>query len=610
MTAKPTLARLRIPALEALWFLACTVALTWPTVLRPGAAALGSQHADGMKHLWTLWWIRASVWREGAFPFETELVNYPAGMELYPIEPLNGLAAVLLPWLDVVLLSNLLIMGNLLLTGLAGAWFGRVLTEGKRWSGLAAGTVLLCSSVTSFFVTVGVGELTHLWWLPLGLGLLLKAVRSEGWRPWVWVALSMVGAVLSCFYLGFFLGLAVLVVCLWRIAAGPNRLDTLLRALLAAGIVLSITVPVSRTFARSYAKPETASGTFYEHVFVERGQQVTDAEKGRLDPTQLLAPGRKAASSHEASYGGGRYIGIGVLLLALAGIVRRPRKAGPWVLIALLGIVLSLGSFLTIGGIELQSGSGGRYRLPMLWLNRMLETVAEPVNFPVRFLALTVTALSALVALAVERWWAGLAALAAVEVMCFQLIGWPLPTFSVPNTSAMTHLADHPGRAVVDVSLTLQADAANRSLSLAGQMAHQHPTNTVPIERVEFFARDGYLATRSMTLLNDIYGIYFHQSSKGLQGDYREDIGMLREMGFDILLIATKDGARQVPDRAMSAMNERFGTPIADGPGGVAWALPTLDPTPTPQELRIWRRNHTQRVEEWARKEKGMNPEK
>jgi hypothetical protein len=236
--------------------------------------------------------------------------------------------------------------------------------------------------------------------------------------------------------------------------------------------------------------------------------------------------------------------------------------------------------------------------------------VAEPVNFPVRFLALTVTALSALVALAVERWWAGLAALAAVEVMCFQLIGWPLPTFSMPNTSALTHLADHPGRAVLDVSLTLQADAANRGLSLAGQMAHQHPTNTVPIERVEFFARDGYLATRSMTLLNDIYGVYFHQSSKGLQGDYREDIGMLRELGFDILLIATKDGARQIPDRAMAAMSERFGAPIADGPGGVAWNIPTLELTPTPQELRIWRRSHTARVEEWARKEKGMNPEK
>jgi len=246
----------------------------------------------------------------------------------------------------------------------------------------------------------------------------------------------------------------------------------------------------------------------------------------------------------------------------------------------------------------------------MLWLNRMLEMVAEPVNFPARFLALTVTALSALVALAIERWSFGLVVLAAFEVIRWQLISWPLPTFSLPNTSALTSLADHPGRAVLDVSLTLQADAANRSLSLAGQMSHQHPTNTVPVERIEFFARDGFQAARSMTLLNDIYGVYFHESSTGLQGDYREDIGMLREMGFDILLIATKDGARQVPGRAMNSINRRFGDPIVNGPGGVAWEIPVLDPTPTPQELRIWRRSHAQRMEDWARKEKGMNPER
>jgi hypothetical protein len=610
MMALGRLKQFRTAALEALWFLACTIALTWPVALQPAAAALGSQHADGMKHLWTLWWIRASVWRQGSFPFDTQLVNYPVGMDLYPIEPLNGLIAVLLPWVDIVLLSNLLIMVNLVLTGIAGAWFGRVLTEGRRWAGLAAGTVLLCSSVTSFFVTVGVGELTHLWWLPLGLGLLIKATRQEGWRPWVWVGLALVGAVLSCFYLGFFLGIAVLIVCLWRIASGPNRLDTFLRALLAAAIVLSITVPVSRTFARSYAKPETASGTFYEHVFVERGQQVTDVVKGRLDPTQLLAPGRKAASAHEASYGGGRYIGIGVVLLALAGVIRRPKEAVPWVVIALLGVVFALGSFLTIGGLELETGAGGRYRMPMLWLNRMLETVAEPVNFPSRFLALTVVALSALVALAVKRWTAALAVVAALEVMRWQLVAWPLPTFNLPNTSALEALADHPGRAIVDVSLTLQADAANRSLSLAGQMSHQHPTNTVPVERIEFFARDGFRATRSMTLLGDIYGLYFHESSTGLQGDYREDIGMLKDLGYDVLLIATKDGSRQIPERARYALNKRFGDPLVDGPGGVAWEIPELTPTATPQELRIWRRNHAQRVEEFSRKEQGMNPER
>jgi len=602
--------RFVLSAIEALWFFLCTAALTWPTILHPGAVALGSPHADGMKHLWTLWWIRASVWREGEFPFATHLVNWPVGMNLYPIEPLNGLFAILLPWMDLVLLSNLLIIFNLVLTGVAGAWFGRVLTKGNRWAGLAAGTALLCSSITCFFVTVGVGELTHLWWLPLGLGLLVQAIRRKSWKDWVWVGLSLVGAVLSCFYLGFFLGLAVSIVCLWHLIIGPDRTELFKRALLAAMIVLVITVPISRVFAQSYAKPDTASGSFVEHVFVERGQQVTDAFKGRLDPSQLLAPGRKAASAHEASYGGGRYIGILLSLIALVGVIRKPREAGPWVLLALVGVVLSLGSYITLGGVEVASESGSRYRMPILWLNRILETVAEPVNFPVRFLALTVMALSALVALAVEWWSFILVPIAAFEVIRWQLVPWPIPTFSVPDTSALEALADHPGRGVVDVSLTLQADAANRALSLAGQMSHQHPTNTVPVERVEFFARDGFRAIRTMPFINDIYAVYFHRVHKGLSGDYREDFGLLKLLGFDILLFTTKDGARQVPMLAQRAITEICGEPIVNGKGGMAWELPTIDPPPTPQELRIWQRNQVQRVKDWELKEKGMNPEK
>ena len=96
-----------------LWSLVLSIVLTWPMAARPGAAALGSQSGDGMKHLWTLWWMRSSVWDGGVFPFHTLRVNFPVGMDLYPIEPLNGLVAVALPWLDVVTLSNLLVLLNL-----------------------------------------------------------------------------------------------------------------------------------------------------------------------------------------------------------------------------------------------------------------------------------------------------------------------------------------------------------------------------------------------------------------------------------------------------------------------------------------------------------------
>ena len=45
---------------------------TWPIVLNISGSALGSQHADGMKHLWTLWWMRSSIWDYGQFPFSTD----------------------------------------------------------------------------------------------------------------------------------------------------------------------------------------------------------------------------------------------------------------------------------------------------------------------------------------------------------------------------------------------------------------------------------------------------------------------------------------------------------------------------------------------------------
>ena len=605
--------RLKYWWVETIWFVVCTCAVTWPTVLQPGTAALGSAKADGMKHLWTLWWMRASVWREGEFPFSTQLVNFPSGMDLYPIEPLHGLIAVALPFVDVVLLSNLLVMVNLFATGMVGCWFGRLLTDGNRWAGLATGTILVTSSVATFFVTVGVGELTHLWWLPLGLGLLVKALRSPEWRHWAYVSLSMVGAVLSCFYLGFFLGVAVGVICAWHLLVSKERKIMAQRMAFSAALLLVIVLPIGRVFAISYAAPEFDRDPPLVHIFSEKGQQVTDTGGSRLDPTQVFAYGRRPTTDHEQGYGGGRYLGVVVSLLALVGLIRRPREAMPWLLLALMAMWLSMGSYMTISGEEVRmAGNNGRIRLPMLWLNRILELIAEPVNFPVRFLALVVMAQAALVALAIRNTWGKwlllLVPLSAVEIGKGQLIAWPWPVIELPKTSALEPLAEHPGRAVLDIALTLQADAANRSLALAGQMAHQHPTNTVPLERIEFFARDGHTLARSMHIVDDINGLYYHEDPRGMSDDYREDLTMLKEQGFDILLISTKDGRRNIPDRAFQALRRLCGEPIVDGPGGVAWEIKPVQPTPTARELEVWRKNLQIRIQDWKRKLKPMQP--
>ena len=141
----------------------------------------------------------------------------------------------------------------------------------------------------------------------------------------------------------------------------------------AAALVLLTILPVSQVFAKSYAAPAFDRDPPLIHIFVEKGQQVTDTSGSRLDPTQLFAQGRQPTTTHEAGYGGGRYLGIMFSVVALVGLIRRPREAIPWVLVALVAMWFSFGSYLTIGGEERRLANGGRVRLPMLWLNRILE---------------------------------------------------------------------------------------------------------------------------------------------------------------------------------------------------------------------------------------------
>jgi hypothetical protein len=55
-----------------------------------------------------------------------------------------------------------------------------------------------------------------------------------------------------------------------------------------------------------------------------------------------------------------------------------------WVVLALLGALLAMGSYLVVNGEVVELAGGSRVRLPFFFLNRALGYVAEPLNFPVR----------------------------------------------------------------------------------------------------------------------------------------------------------------------------------------------------------------------------------
>ena len=71
-------------------------------------------------------------------PFQTEYVNFPTGMDIWPIEPLHGLVSLLLASMSVVAMSNVFALVNLTLNGVCGALFGRELS-GDMLGGLVAG---------------------------------------------------------------------------------------------------------------------------------------------------------------------------------------------------------------------------------------------------------------------------------------------------------------------------------------------------------------------------------------------------------------------------------------------------------------------------------------
>ncbi len=622
------------------WSVFLALVLTWPMILDPAGQALGSASADGMKHLWTLWWMRASVWTEGVFPFATHLVNWPTGMELYPIEPLGGLAAVLTPGLDIVLLSNALVLLNLVATGVAGAWFGRVIS-GTRIGGLLAGTVLEGSAVMAFFVHVGVGELTHLWWLPLGLGVLERAAQSTrqrhtGWtHGWGWfgaLASCLVGAVLSCFYLGFFLALAVAIRATTTLLSTTLlRRDWLQRGgllrgglprllvgyTLAAAVSIAVVWPVTQTFSTSYRAGDVPRIGLKAYLLEDHGQPVTDPPSARLEPSQLVVPGRAADSREEHAYGGGRYLGWIVLVLAVVGLARRPREGLPWLVVGATGAVLATGTFLTVDGAAVEMG-GARLRMPMFWLNRVLGYVAEPLNFPSRALALTTVALAALVARAASdvtghgRWVLALAVpLIVVETAWGQMLPWPWERFSPRPAAALETLTletqqEAPDGAVLDLALAVRSDHENRWNALSTQIAHGKPVQSVPIERIEYFARDGAFFVSALELVTALTPLYENRGG-ALDGDYRGDIAILRDAGFRWILVSYRNGREQIPTDLTRGLSELCGRPpVARQVGLEIFELP--DVRHTDAELAQWKEKHAQAVAVKARMTPGMGP--
>ncbi len=540
-----------------------------------GSRVIGSPDGDIAKHVWTLWWMRKEA-LDGVSGLLTRYVNFPDGVHLYPIDPLDGLLGILVP-LPPVVLANTLAFLHLTLLGLAAGWLGR-LVSGSRLGGYVAGAMAQGSAFAAFTLHVGVGELRQYWWLPLGLGCLVRASETGRWRWFAALGLTGAGATLSCFYHGAFLAVAS---ATWLVFHPPRSVRALGGYALAAALAGAPSLAAAHVFASSYGG-STALSSLSD---AKTGSPTADDAGTAASLEDLYLPrswARDRLTTVEKAYTGGRYLGLLAVLLAAIGVRAAPRRALPWVAVGVVGAVLSLGS---VPGTGVIAGLFAHIGLPFAWLNSLLARVAEPVNFPARFLAIPMIAIPVLASLATRwRWTALLVPLAILEIQAGDLVPWPRETLSFPPVAGLS------GRgAVLDLGVVLDDSHASRVLDMAVQMSLSSPTEAVPIDRLDRWNDSGTRWARALPLAQALASRAPGPDRPAQQ--YREDLVLMRDRGFErILLTHPSDGLDPQYDSLLTALCG----PPQRSELATLWTLP--ETTSTPAELAQWTADQTARI--------------
>jgi hypothetical protein len=469
---------------DAAGFLLLALAATWPLALHFGGAAPGleswagqSLFPDTTVNLWNLWWFRHALVDLGQSPFDCPLIFHPEGASLWfhSLAPLHGLVALpLLGFVSLAAAQNLLVLLNLVASGVAASALGRELGL-SSWGARLAGAVFAFAPVASAHLAVGHFELLSTFWWPLELLFLLRLVKAPGPRPAVALGL-LLGLSPWASHYAFVYGLELLFL------ASLFHGRALLRARVAGlvgltGAIAGLCVlPMAWHFLTALAA-NAATGPNRDFTWLS-----VDLV-GFLAPPfthPVLAPpltafllrlaGPLALPQEHTAFLGFTTLALMALALRRPSSPRLPKR----MLVAMVAVfaVLALGSELRIGGVAtgLPLPAGVLDHVPILRLARA----------PGRHVFVVMLGLGLLAG-------AGLDAVGRPWLRCllgallaFEFLAAPLPLVSAEVGPVYRRLAQVPGEfAVLEIPFQVRdgqhlMGQANRFQAL-GQTVHGHP---------------------------------------------------------------------------------------------------------------------------------------
>jgi hypothetical protein len=453
---------LRIHLLVLLGYVVLTVGLTWPIAAKLFTEIPGG--GDAWHNVWNLWWVKQAVVSGQWNLYQTDLLYFPEGVNLYfhTLALTAGIMSLPLQFLGFNLLAsyNLVVLSSFVLAGYGtfllchyllqiselkarrrGAENAEVLDGYKRggwsaeWAAFVGGIVFAFAPYHLAHM-LGHLNLTMVQWIPFYVLLLLKAVDAPGRRTTddgrrasksairnpqsaIWYAAGA-GALLALnaytdLLYAIFLVLLTAMLLLWRVIlpserrafreAGAGWREGLLRLAVGVGafalLVAPMLIPALAEARKGYAQQSVDEAIVYS----------SDAILA-FTPSELHPIWGEAVAERVSQMGqylpyknsSERTVFLGYTVLALSGYalwrLRRDRRVRFWAFAAAATWILSLGPILQVFGRTRVPAVGGTFPMPYALLQQL--PLLNIMRTPGRLTVLTMLALAILVAFGVR----------------------------------------------------------------------------------------------------------------------------------------------------------------------------------------------------------------
>jgi hypothetical protein len=393
----PGLARRRLSpgrelALVSVLYLLLTAVLTYPTVLRLGSHVPGGFDAPRM--IWDIWAFARAATDPQVPMSTTDLIMYPLAdaHTTWEATPSLLLGVPLELLLGPLVAYNLLFLLSFVLSGSLAFLLARHLSV-NRVASFVAGAIFTFSAY--HYVHAMHTHLTSIQWLPLCVLALLRFWDRPSLHRTTHLAVAMVLVVVNSPYYALYF-LAPFLVCFFGYYLCSGRTRLFERRFLA-GFVLALAVTAGSALL---TYPALFSGEQAVTEALRRDSR--DTERYSADLMAYLVPsgahpvfGPLVAPIYASFTAPSNpmemtvYLGWATLLLAVWGARARGRTAvGFWVLLAVVGFILSLGPVLHVYGRSvIPLPYALLMRLPLFWTARAPSRISVVVILALAVLA-------------------------------------------------------------------------------------------------------------------------------------------------------------------------------------------------------------------------------